>query len=111
MPIETAHSLIDALRTCGLFPPKELEGILRELTSLGDDASTLMRHLLHREWLTLYQLRKVVHGKGAELRIGAYVLTEKVGEGGMGKVYRRGEQTMARSSLSRSSGPFFWPTR
>jgi serine/threonine-protein kinase len=88
MPIETSHSLIDALRTCGLFPPKELEGILRELSSLGDDASTLMRHLLHREWLTLYQLRKLVHGKTAELRLGTYILTEKVGEGGMGKVYR-----------------------
>jgi serine/threonine-protein kinase len=47
-----------------------------------------MRHLLQREWMSLYQLRKVFHGKAAELHVGPYVLVEKVGEGGMGKVYR-----------------------
>jgi eukaryotic-like serine/threonine-protein kinase len=88
MPIETADSLIDALRSCGLFPPEQLEGMLRELAALGDDPPTLMRHLLQREWMSLYQLRKVVHGKVDELHLGPYLLTDKIGEGGMGKVYR-----------------------
>jgi eukaryotic-like serine/threonine-protein kinase len=38
--------------------------------------------------MSLYQLRKVVHGKAGELHLGPYVLTDKIGEGGMGKVYR-----------------------
>lgn len=88
MQIETSDTLIDALRTCGLFSPEQLEGMVRELSTLGDDPPTLMRHLLHREWMSLYQLRKVVHGKAGELQLGPYVLTDKIGEGGMGKVYR-----------------------
>jgi len=88
MQIETANTLIDALRSCGLFSPDQLEGILRELAALGDDTPALMRHLLQREWMSLYQLRKVVHGKAGELHLGPYVLTDKIGEGGMGKVYR-----------------------
>jgi len=48
----------------------------------------LMRHILQRGWLTLYQLRKTLHGKAQELHLGPYLLTDKIGEGGMGKVYR-----------------------
>ena len=48
----------------------------------------LIRHIIQREWLTLYQLRKVLHGKAAELHLGPYVFVDRIGEGGMGKVYR-----------------------
>ena len=80
--------LIEALRTSGIFPAAQLGVILRELRALDDDAHALMRHMLHREWLSLYQLRKVLHGKAHELHLGPYLLTDKIGEGGMGKVYR-----------------------
>ena len=41
--------------------------MLRELRALGDDPLVLMRHILQREWLSLYQLRKMLHGKAHEL--------------------------------------------
>jgi serine/threonine-protein kinase len=88
MQIATAEFLIQALRASGLFTPDQLQGMLRELTPLGDGTPALLQRILEREWLTLYQLRKVLHGKAAELHLGPYVLTDKVGEGGMGKVYR-----------------------
>jgi eukaryotic-like serine/threonine-protein kinase len=89
MHIETSDTVIEALRTSGLFDPERLEEMVRELRALEtDDAMALMRHALHREWLTLYQLRKVLHGKAQELHLGPYLLVEKIGEGGMGKVYR-----------------------
>ena len=88
MPIQRTEDLIAALRGSGLFTPDQVAALAGELAPLGDDPQVLMRHLLHRNRLTLYQLRKVLHGKSAELFVGPYVVTDKLGEGGMGKVYR-----------------------
>ena len=88
MQIDTSAELFDAFRASGLFDTDQIESMIGELKALGDDASALMRHILQREWMTLYQLRKALHGKASELYLGPYLLIEKVGEGGMGKVYR-----------------------
>jgi len=52
------------------------------------DATPLLEELVRHEWLTLYQAGKLLHGRGSELLIGGFLLLEKIGEGGMGKVYR-----------------------
>src|SRR5439155_18149130 len=88
MQIQTAEDLIGALRGCGLYTAEQVAALAGELAALGGDPQVLMRHLLHRNRITLYQLRKVVHAKAADLFLGPYVISEKLGEGGMGKVYR-----------------------
>jgi serine/threonine-protein kinase len=88
MQVLPAEDLISALRGSKLFGSEQLEGIVRELAPLGADAAAMMRQLLASRRLTRYQLKKLVHGKAAELRIGPYVVTDKLGEGGMGKVFR-----------------------
>lgn len=88
MSIDTADDLIRALRGSSLFTAEEMRAVAGELAPLGDDPAALMRHLVQVERLSLYQLRKVVHGKAAELFLGPYLILDKLGEGGMGKVYR-----------------------
>ncbi len=88
MQIQTADALIQALRTSGLFTPEQLLAVVHELTPLGNDLPALVKHLVNHDRLTVYQLRKVIHGKAAELFLGPYVITDKLGEGGMGRVYR-----------------------
>ena len=88
MPIESAESLIQSLRTSGLYAPPSFETLAAELASLGADPQVLIRHLVDRDHITAYQLRKVVNGRSSELFLGPYVISDKLGEGGMGKVFR-----------------------
>ena len=88
MPIESAESLIQSLRTSGLYAPPAFETLAAELAGLGTDPQVLIRHLVDRGHVTAYQLRKVVNGRASELFLGPYVISDKLGEGGMGKVFR-----------------------
>ncbi|MBX9583102.1 MAG: serine/threonine protein kinase, partial [Gemmataceae bacterium] len=86
--IRTAASLLEALRDSGLVPADDLLSIEPDLAAAGDDPQAAMRVLVGAGRVTVHQLRKVVHGKAAELFVGPYVILDKVGEGGMGKVYK-----------------------
>ncbi|MBX9626011.1 MAG: serine/threonine protein kinase [Gemmataceae bacterium] len=88
MQTRSAAAIIQAVRDSGLVPPDDFPSVEQELTALGEDPPAVMRHLVQAGRVTVHQLRKVVHGKTAELFVGPYVLLDKVGEGGMGKVYK-----------------------
>src|SRR5262249_42357268 len=88
MQVIPVEDLIQALRGSGLFTPEQSEELVRELTPFGNDSVGVMRRLVATRRLTRYQLKKVVYGKGTDLVIGPYIVTDKLGEGGMGKVYR-----------------------
>ena len=88
MQIDSVEDLIEALRTSGLFPPEQLDEVLSELAPLSGNTRAIMRHLVDGERISVYQLRKVIHGKAADLFIGPYVVIDKLGQGGMGKVFR-----------------------
>jgi serine/threonine-protein kinase len=92
MQIETANDLVRVLRGSGLFTHAQVDALTYELSPIGDDPPALMRHLIKTDRLSVFQLRKVLHGKATELFLGPYVLTDKLGEGGMGKVYRATDQ-------------------
>jgi serine/threonine-protein kinase len=88
MQIASAESLIDALRDSGLFAPAAVDLFARELTPFGDDTQAALKHLVQHDLIPVYQLRKVIHGKTADLFVGPFVVLDKLGEGGMGKVFK-----------------------
>ncbi|MBA4065600.1 MAG: hypothetical protein C0501_18175 [Isosphaera sp.] len=88
MPIETPDALFQALRSCGLFTPEQLLLLVREAAPHGPDLAAVLRGLVDRGRATSYQLRKVLAGRAEDLFLGPYVLTDKLGKGGMGRVYR-----------------------
>jgi serine/threonine-protein kinase len=82
-------TLLTQLRQLGLWP--EAEAVQREVLALAQrlpDARHLARELLQRNLLTPYQANQLLTGKGASLLIGGYLLLERLGEGGMGQVYK-----------------------
>src|SRR5262245_41217563 len=96
MEIDSAESLLQVLRVSGLFTPGQFQALVRGLGRLGDAPTLLMRYLIHRNRLTVYQLRKVIQGKARDLFLGPYTISDKIGEGGMGKVYRAWERRRGR---------------
>src|SRR2546425_7209659 len=89
----TAPQFIDALR--GL-----LDGpALREAEKLAEqspDAQDLAAELVRRQRLTSYQADELLHGRGEHLVLGAYVLLEPIGTGGMGQVFRARQKVLGR---------------
>jgi WD40 repeat protein/tRNA A-37 threonylcarbamoyl transferase component Bud32 len=87
MPIATTTELLDALRRARLLEPYQLAE-LPALQAQLPEPRALARGLVQRGWLTPYQVNALFQGDGHELLLGSYVLLDKLGEGGMGAVFK-----------------------
>jgi serine/threonine-protein kinase len=85
-PITTVAQLIENLRHLRLLEPAQLEQLGEQADKSG--AEQLAGLLIQRGWLTPYQCDTLFQGKGDELRLGDFVLLERLGQGGMGTIYK-----------------------
>jgi serine/threonine protein kinase len=88
MTAASTASLVDALRRYRLLEPAQLEAVTSELQAAFPDAKALAGELIRRGWLTPLQANHLLRGRGAELLLGSYVLLDRLGEGGMGAVFK-----------------------
>ncbi len=88
MAIDTVAHLIAALGKHELLSVFQLGEINRQLRPRFTDPQKLARDLLQRGWLTAYQVNQLFQGHGKDLVLGQYMLLERLGEGGMGQVFK-----------------------
>ncbi len=88
MPLDSAVALLDALRHGHLLEPAQLDEVGQDIHARFPQPRALAAELIRRGWLTPFQANHLLQGRGGELLLGSYVLLERLGEGGMGAVYK-----------------------
>ena len=73
----------------------ELEGNT-EVAESEDTVQVLARRLVNSGKITKYQAGRVYSGRGAGLILGNYVILDKIGQGGMGRVFKARHRRMKR---------------
>jgi serine/threonine protein kinase/WD40 repeat protein len=67
-------------------------GQLKEARHFSDgpevNARELAAELMRRGWLTPFQVNRLLQGRGDSLTLGPYQLLKRIGQGGMGQVYK-----------------------
>jgi serine/threonine-protein kinase len=90
-------SFLNSLRASGLLAAAQLAELSRCPEARDPSPTPLARVVFRRGWLTRFQLNAVAAGRAGDLTVGPYLLLERLGEGGMGTVYKARHQHMQRA--------------
>jgi serine/threonine protein kinase len=95
-PVTTAAALLDSLREHQICTPAQLNELTRGRAARFTASRDLAKELLRRGWLTPFQVNQLLQGRGRELVLGPYLFLERLGEGGIGQVFKARHQRMNR---------------
>jgi serine/threonine protein kinase len=98
-PQISAEEFIQRIRNSDVLPPAEAKRIADEWRSSNAtdaDAKHLAQQLVRQRKLTAYQAAALYQAKGSGLVVGNYTILDKLGQGGMGVVFRAQHRLMGR---------------
>src|SRR5438552_1631770 len=95
MPVATIASFVEGVLQSKLLEDAQCAEVHRLAESVREVREFALE-LLRRNWLTAYQINQILQGKGSELTIGPFVLLERIGEGGMGQVFKARQKMLNR---------------
>jgi serine/threonine protein kinase len=88
MPIDSVVQLVRLIQQYRLLDAPQLEELARTVAPRFTVPRSLAKELLQRDWLTAYQINQLFQGRGGDLLFNHFVLLERLGEGGMGQVFK-----------------------
>ena len=98
MPVPL-EQFVRQLSESGVISPEEIEAARSQISAEllnPADAQPFARELIRQRKLTAYQATAVYKGQGGELVYGTYVVLDKLGQGGMGTVFKAEHRRMKR---------------
>lgn len=95
MAVATVSQFADGVLQSQLLDDAQRSEVQR-LQSSARDTRAFAQDLLRREWLTAYQINQILKGRNDGLVLGPYVLLERIGEGGMGQVFKARQKMLNR---------------
>lgn len=96
MTLASVGDLVQTLERYRLLEADQLAELKGIAPSHSDTPLRLAGSLLHRGWLTAYQINRILRGEAADLVLGRYVLLDSLGVGGMGQVFKARETRLGR---------------
>jgi serine/threonine-protein kinase len=87
MSLNTVADLLSSIRSLHLLEPAQLDKVAAVQAKIPEPQA-LLKKLVSQGWLTAFQARWLFAGRGNDLLLGSYVLIDRLGEGGMGEVYK-----------------------
>ena len=103
------EQLVDQIAERGLLARDDVQALLNALPAgeRPQDAGQLVQLLLDRNKLTAYQAEQISAGESSSLVLGNYVILDKLGQGGMGKVFKAQHRRMDRIVALKVLAPRF----
>lgn len=80
--------MLDVLADERILATDRYRDLVETLLPVCSDRRILAMELVYRGWLTPFQMDRILKNEGDSLFLGSYVLLDRLGEGGMGHVYR-----------------------
>src|SRR5689334_9388372 len=93
---QSLDSFLRHLEELQILPPGQWQTVRDDLRQRFPDARSLARELIDRGWLTPFQANKLLQGQASELHLGPFLVLERIGEGGMGQVFRARHRRLER---------------
>ena len=92
------NQFIKSLAESGLMKNGDIQRFIDGLPpdKKPDDGAALARELVRQKKLTKFQAQAVYQGKTKALILGDYVILDRIGQGGMGQVFKAEHRTMER---------------
>jgi formylglycine-generating enzyme required for sulfatase activity/tRNA A-37 threonylcarbamoyl transferase component Bud32 len=80
--------LLDAIYDLELLAPKQMEEIVGQMRQQSKSAKEVAAECVRRGWLTEFQAERLLAEQGKNLILGPYELLTRLGQGGMGEVFK-----------------------